>query len=337
MKNNFKIIAIKAHTNCNDEFSKVLKKNELYYFYSDYEIIKEKKGERIEIKNSYPDSLYNIQGFENEINVNIGAIVGRNGSGKSSIVELLFRAINNIGCNFLYTKNNSKKTITAKLKAVKGTHITFYYKTDWYYKITINNTNVEVFKFKENLTLDNECIINDFYLENFFYTEAVNYSHYAYNSREFAYLDNKKSIDWLKELFHKNDSYQTPLVLNPMRTEGNFDINRENDLVKQRLLANLLRPANGNLNFRNLGDNLVAEDIELTLKDKKEYYSHWITDKGGEPKERKIYLNKYTRQHRRKIISKIFESIMDIEKFDTNILDQKIYSYAEMYINLSSG
>eukprot|EP01037_Dinobryon_pediforme_P007472 gene7472-7536_t len=69
--------------------------------------------------------------------------------------------------------------------------------------------------------------------EHFFYSIAVNYSHYGLNA---TILGN-----WINALFHKNDGYTTPLVLNPMRINGNFDINREIDLAKQRLLMNVMR------------------------------------------------------------------------------------------------
>lgn len=68
--------------------------------------------------------------------------------------------------------------------------------------------------------------------KHFFYTIAVNYSHYSLNSKHLG--------DWVRWLFHKNDGYRTPLVINPMRTNGNFDINAEIGFAKNRLISNLL-------------------------------------------------------------------------------------------------
>ncbi len=68
--------------------------------------------------------------------------------------------------------------------------------------------------------------------KHFFYTIAVNYSHYALNSLVIG--------SWINSLFHKNDGYTTPIVINPMRTEGNFDINSEMNFARYRLLANKL-------------------------------------------------------------------------------------------------
>ncbi|WP_175474584.1 hypothetical protein [Pedobacter rhizosphaerae] len=68
--------------------------------------------------------------------------------------------------------------------------------------------------------------------EAFFYNVSVNYSHYSLNA--------SKMGGWINLLFHKNDGYKTPLVINPMRTNGNFKINDEILRAKYRLLSNLM-------------------------------------------------------------------------------------------------
>ena len=45
---------------------------------------------------------------------------------------------------------------------------------------------------------------------------------------------------WINPLFHKNDGYQTPVVIEPFRESGNIDVNRQEELAIQRLLSNLL-------------------------------------------------------------------------------------------------
>src|SRR5690606_16638367 len=112
---------------------------------------------------------------------------------------------------------------------------------------------------------DSQEITTSFNLKNFFYTEVINYSLYAYNSSP------NQEGTWITQIFHKNDAYQTPVVLNPYREEGIININKENDLVYQRLLANLLRyDADKKLNL-SLGDNLEASLLLLELSNS-EYY-----------------------------------------------------------------
>ena len=89
------------------------------------------------------------------------------------------------------------------------------------------SSSIKRFFINENLTNPNKKI-----LETFFYSVAVNYSHYALNSKNIGY--------WINPLFHKNDAYLAPLVINPMRKEGNFDINEEAKFAVYRLLHNLL-------------------------------------------------------------------------------------------------
>lgn len=101
--------------------------------------------------------------------------------------------------------------------------------TEGYKAKLIENTRINREKNIENI-LDLPLDLS----EHFFYSIVLNYSHYALNSKELGI--------WINELFHKNDGYQTPIVINPMRDDGNIDINTENHLVRSRLLANIFLP-----------------------------------------------------------------------------------------------
>tara|TARA_R110002050_G_scaffold4573_2_gene22147 strand:+ start:57324 stop:59459 length:2136 start_codon:yes stop_codon:yes gene_type:complete len=107
-------------------------------------------------------------------------------------------------------------------------------------------------------------VLEDKFTDFFFYSLVLNYSQYALNSEETGV--------WIQELFHKNDAYQTPIVINPMRTGGNYDINTENNLARQRLLANILEPLNGESpenSMRQLASGHLATRIRLELNTKK--------------------------------------------------------------------
>jgi energy-coupling factor transporter ATP-binding protein EcfA2 len=73
---------------------------------------------------------------------------------------------------------------------------------------------------------------DDFSLDSFFYTISLNYSHHSLNSNSLGL--------WINKLFHKNDGYRTPVVINPMRDEGNFNINDELKLSRERLISTLV-------------------------------------------------------------------------------------------------
>lgn len=115
-----------------------------------------------------------------------------------------------------------------------------------------------------------------------FYTYVSNFSIYAYNPNDYAKECNSEDFEriirrgnknskysiqdrcWLKGLFHKNDGYQTPIVLNPMRNEGNIDINTENKLARERLVAILVNP-NPNNTFDTINGHLKVQGFSLDL------------------------------------------------------------------------
>lgn len=90
------------------------------------------------------------------------------------------------------------------------------------------------------------------YLSEWFYTIVSNYSLYAYNYRDYdsertsvaklkrlyGDIEHLKQEDcfWLKGVFHKNDGYQTPVVVHPMREEGYINASKENMLGKNNLV-----------------------------------------------------------------------------------------------------
>ncbi|HAL82245.1 MAG TPA: hypothetical protein DCO83_08420 [Mucilaginibacter sp.] len=151
------------------------------------------------------------------------------------------------------------KITTEEVQTAKGNEtITFLSKSIY------KNNNEGLFEY-DNITNKNDDIISD----SFFYTIAVNYSIYSLNSKYIG--------DWIEPLFHKNDAYQTPIVINPMRTEGNININTENILVKQRMLANILEPVSNpqksKINLRYLTKDKVADKLKLTFNNNKlEFY-----------------------------------------------------------------
>lgn len=94
----------------------------------------------------------------------------------------------------------------------------------------------------------------------FFYSIGVNYSHHALNS---VYMG-----DWINALFLKNDGYTAPIVINPMRKGGNFDINDEMRFARYRLLTNAVKEkiANPDNSYKvHVTDNQFIHKVKLTL------------------------------------------------------------------------
>ena len=111
--NSFRIISIKAVHPTKDELpvdspkhydkveaiQKVLyNSNKWYYFYEGISISENNTQVEMTSEAKKDFSLYDAKGLK----ISLCAIVGRNGAGKSSIVELLIRAINNLAASLLW-------------------------------------------------------------------------------------------------------------------------------------------------------------------------------------------------------------------------------------------
>lgn len=191
--------------------------------------------------------------------ITISAIVGENGMGKSSLLELLYRLINNTS----YALKEGLDVQKYTLHFVRDIYArvwfqddeTIYYIEQFDSKIRFYNQNEDkvVYEYdyvslQENKTTNQEA---KGILKKLFYTIVVNYSQYALNVNDYLpEWDSSPSktkltdeLCWLTSLFHKNDAYQTPIVLNPFRENGNININRERDLTQTRLYHLVLNEA----------------------------------------------------------------------------------------------
>ncbi|AZA93618.1 Predicted ATP-binding protein involved in virulence [Chryseobacterium nakagawai] len=277
----FKIIAIKTgskpkriyeiqSTGAKLDFFKNLEENKIYAFTSDYSFPNDNFDEVVIASKSVLE-LYSFISRNKKISVNINAIVGNNGSGKSSLVELLFWANYNIGCVAKLLRNGKTNNL---LDPYKFIDLEILYSIDDENLIRIEFKDGRVFKnklfLKENTYIskkDDLQVRTTEDLRDYFYSIVINYSHYALNSNEIG--------DWIIPLFHKNDGYQTPIVLNPMRTGGIIDINDENKLLKRRLLGNLLEEIedqNIEESLRNIGNNKIVTSIKVKYSSKDYLY-----------------------------------------------------------------
>ena len=132
-------------------------------------------------------------------NINITAIVGENGSGKSSIVKLILMSI-------FYKKyketNNYKDEIIMLEQELKDKSLFLIINTGERYKkisLNVNPINSSVTE------LDKDAI--DFYSIYFSYMLDT--------------LQNKEDY-WIRNLYHKSDGYTTPILLTPNKFHKDF-------------------------------------------------------------------------------------------------------------------
>lgn len=232
-------------------------KSRIYYFHKGYKCA----GGLTQIENMNlitDNTFYTPEGTR----ICFSAVVGENGMGKSSILELFFRLVNNAA---YACKAGIDKGVSYSLLFVPDVYATAYFEdTDGSFFSITQFDNVITCKFqseqKENWEYNwssNQIIDSHFkkadaiqHLSDLFYTVVVNYAAYAYNTTDYMHeWDENRFADetrteeercWLSALFHKNDSYQTPIVLNPFRESGNVNYNNERNLTQERLFRLVL-------------------------------------------------------------------------------------------------
>lgn len=239
-----KLLSIQVQKSCAENIKRCLKTDLMYYLCNDYVITQPQEGvwsvsKRDEYVDIISEDFYRID-KKRKLRVNISAIVGANGSGKSTIVELILRMINN--CAIQY----GIRAEEGRLVYVEGVHARlFYMNGNSFFCLTVAGGKESV-KVKEiaveekgnNRNNERELTASEL-KDHFFYTLVSNYSHYAYNTYDFRSEWQKQTDEdscWLKWLFHKNDGYQTPITLHPFRDQGTVSIQREKNLSNQRLL-----------------------------------------------------------------------------------------------------
>lgn len=298
----FKLLAIRPLKGCEIKLFNNLQENQFYFFDDAYE--PHGKLDFIKEKDKYQglsrDFFYTKEnGYETSLKaINIQAIVGKNGSGKSSIIEFLLRMLNNF-----FKKINKKNKTTEKLIYVEGLFGELYFKkeeilykllldfrknetdeknpiNEIYYIVrheingnpideSINNVNLLKNKSTTNSEVTDE-------VSEFFFTMYVNYSLYGldedefiddgYNIEESKDLHGNKiecKVSWLNKIFHKNDGYQTPVVIHPYRESAMIDVRREKELMKQRLSALIFT----NEEYRKIIPEYNFDEIRIKLKD----------------------------------------------------------------------
>lgn len=249
----FTIAALEILESCSSDIRKVLKPS-IYVFNDRVKVVENEDGEYKVVSNDnhLSDTFYTN-------NINIQALVGKNGSGKSSLLDIIYRIANNIGAlaSWRLLPVKDKQVLPSY---VKGIHAKLYYtQDDKLYWILCREDTLIIHTDKEyNISENTNASLSDDnlreILEYLFYTIVTNYSVQSFISRD--YEDEKcdwkedkdgkrlsvfgEPTDWLNYIFHKNDGYLSPIVLNPYRYDGAINMNTEEELTEERLTSLLL-------------------------------------------------------------------------------------------------
>lgn len=289
------------YSNIDENFKNHLNKQDIEY----QNLINE-----INKKQNFINKLYKLPNTEN-ININLNCILGKNGAGKSSLLNLEYRIINNFSCKI----NNCLPDFNQDYhpKWATGFDADLYYKLgEKIYCISVFNNKDLIEKnsnylenrveliFEDNTSINNlffylenqvkkideikdeeketlkhkESELLDQLSENFFYSIATNYSIYSN-----AIVSNKWNNfyeTWQEKLYHKNDGYLTPIVLVPYKYTGaTIDTKKELSLAEERVSTlSILVYAEKTLQDEKRKDfieNLTPVEIQYRIQSKENY------------------------------------------------------------------
>ena len=244
------------------------------YFYKGVRIADNK----IELPNDFEcdEMLYST----NRVSLSFCAIVGKNGTGKSTIVDMLIRILNNLSAAIIgeeETFNAAERLhfisdVYAELAVLIDNKIIIISCCGRLVELKYYEGTSKAFKHTETkkiLDWNGEEVIkkNEYEyetLKDLFYTIVCSYSMYAYNYKDYFREADSDGGIWLTGVFHKNDGYQTPIVIHPMRSGGMIDVPKENKLAKDRLLSMLFyKDEEEKFPFRYINDELEIMAVSL--------------------------------------------------------------------------
>ena len=248
----FSIVALRVLPECSDSLKKILSE-EWYFFNQWYKLTA--KGE---LKKNAEAEFTKIMFGKN---ISVQAIVGKNGSGKSSVMEIIYRMINNL--SHCMTEDMSFAAAD-RIWFIRGIFAELYFESEGALGILKCKDLRMEFTWKNNSFNLNAHAPQKHYKKTnrthltvisrkFCYSLISNYALLSLDphdyDNEILYGADREKGNWLNSIYNKNDGYTAAIGIEPYRGKGIIDLHRQKELGVARLYGLLIETNRNNTDF----------------------------------------------------------------------------------------
>jgi len=195
-------------------------------------------------KKQCKDNNYIENFFDENGNINVTALVGKNGSGKSSLIKLIFLLVFTKKYNLEQNPIYDNSIIEAIRPFIDKELFLIVYHENQYKKISmhafINNLVAKFPDTKDVIVGKRDIPICKLRLYKELNQNELNFFSVHFNYMIDTLFDGEED-KWIKEIYHKADSYDTPLLLEPYKNNNNSRQVIDLDIIEYLNNQNVLR------------------------------------------------------------------------------------------------
>lgn len=212
-------------------------------------------------------------------NVTVQAIVGKNGSGKSSLLELIYRLFNNL--SYIITKG-VKRPKAEDICYIDGIHAQLFFETEGKLgslecdgpelKLQWGDIKerMSVLEASNDYTKEADNRLRDNVSRCFGYALVSNYAMMSLAPGDFGKDDTLNKENWLNAIYAKNDGYQACIGIEPYKGYGNINLYTQYSLCKARIESMLVESRNREF-FDGYSYDKITLDVDSVYTSRKVY------------------------------------------------------------------